>query len=94
LLALVFMTDSENASKVIEILKEAEREPAQTALSKLNGLIGLVRGSQEGLLEVEEARADAFMAICELAKALHRGMPAKQLWSSAMSAAERWRSLV
>jgi len=33
------------------------------------------------------------MAICEVAKALHRGMPAGRLWLSAIEAAERWRSL-
>jgi hypothetical protein len=42
---------------------------------------------------VEEARSSAFMAICEIGKALHRGEPADRLWPSAISAAERWMSL-
>ena len=32
-------------------------------------------------LEVEEARSSAFMAICEVGKALHRGQPAEKLWA-------------
>ena len=57
------MTDSEKAAKVIEALKAAEREPAQTALPILNGLVGLVQAHGEQPLEVEEARSSAFMAI-------------------------------
>jgi hypothetical protein len=87
------MTDSENAAKVIEALKSAEREPAQTALPMLNALVGLVQGSGEAPLEVEEARSGAFMAICEVGKALHRGQPADRLWASAIEAAEKWMSL-
>ena len=87
------MTDSENAAKVIEALKAAEREPAQAALPILNGLAGLVQGSGEAPLEVEEARSAAFMAICEVGKALHRGQPADHLWTPAIDAAERWLSL-
>jgi hypothetical protein len=88
------MTDSEKAAKVIEALKAAEREPAQTALPILNELVGLVQGSGEAPLEVEEARAGAFLAICEVGKALHRGQPADRLWATAIAAAERWRVLV
>jgi hypothetical protein len=87
------MTDSEKATKVLEALKAAEREPAQAALPILNGLVGLVQGSGEAPLEVEEARSSAFMAICEVGKALHRGQPAERLWVSAIAAAERWRGL-
>jgi hypothetical protein len=87
------MTDSEKAATVLETLKTAEREPAQSALPILNGLVGLVQGSGEAPLEVEEARSAAFMAICEVGKALHRGQPAEGLWGQAISAAERWRSL-
>ena len=87
------MQESEKAAKVIEALKAAEREPAQTALPMLNGLFELIQGGQETHLEVEEARADAFMAICEVAKALHRGQPADRLWTSAIGATERWISL-
>jgi hypothetical protein len=84
------MTDSEKAAKVLEALKAAEREPAQTALPILNGLVGLVQGSGEAPLEVEEARSSAFMAICEVGKALHRGQPTDRLWVVAIEAAERW----
>jgi hypothetical protein len=87
------MTDSEKAAKVIEALKAAEREPAQIALPILNGLIGLVQGDGEQPLEVEEARASAFLAICEVGKALHRGQPADRLWAQAIAATERWKSL-
>jgi hypothetical protein len=87
------MNDSEKAAKVIEALKAAEREPAQTALPILNGLVGLVQGDGDQPLEVEEARSGAFMAICEVGKALHRGQPAERLWASAIAAAEKWKSL-
>jgi hypothetical protein len=87
------MTDSEQAAKVIEALKAAEREPAQTALPILNGLVGLVQGDGEQPLEVEEARSAAFLAICEVGKALHRGQPTGGLWASAIDATERWMSL-
>jgi hypothetical protein len=87
------MSDSEKAAKVVEALKAAEREPVQIALPMLNQLVGLVQGDQEQPLEVEEARSSAFLAICEVGKALHRGQPADQLWASAIKAAERWMSL-
>ena len=87
------MTDSEKAAKVIEALKAAEREPSQTALPMLNALVGLVQGGGEAPLEVEEARSSAFMAICEVGKALHRGQPADLLWASAIDATERWMAL-
>jgi hypothetical protein len=87
------MTDSEKAAKVIEALKAAEREPAQIALPILNDLVGLVQGDREQPLEVEAARSSAFLAICEVGKALHRGQPADRLWASAINAAERWRLL-
>ena len=88
------MTDSEKAATVLEALKTAEREPAQAALPILNGLVGLVQGSGEAPLEVEEARSAAFMAICEVGKALHRGQPTDTLWAPAIDAAERWLMLV
>ena len=87
------MTDSEKAAQVLETLKAAEREPAQAALPILNGLAGLVQGSGEAPLEVEEARSAAFMAICEVGKALHRGQPTETLWAPAVAAAQRWKSL-
>ena len=87
------MNDSEKAQNIILALRAAEHEPAQLALSRLNGLVGLIQGASETSLEVEEARASTFMAICEVAKALHRGMPAEQHWRSAIEAAERWKSL-
>jgi hypothetical protein len=87
------MTDSEKAAKIIEALKAAEAAPAQIALPILNGLVGLVQGSGEQSLEVEEARSGAFMAICEVGKALHRGQPADRLWAAAIDATERWMAL-
>jgi hypothetical protein len=87
------ITDSEKAATVLEALKTAEREPAPAALPILNGLVGFVQGSGEAPLEVEEARSAAFMAICEVGKALHRGQPTDGLWGQAISAAQRWKSL-
>jgi hypothetical protein len=87
------MTDSEKAAKVIEALKAAERERAQIALPILSGLVGLVQADREQPLEVEEARSSAFLAICEIGKALHRGQPAERLWAAAIDATERWMSL-
>jgi hypothetical protein len=87
------VNDSEKAAKVIEALKAAEREKAEVALPMLNGLVGLVQGEGEQRLEIEEARSDAFLAICEIGKALHRGQPTDGLWASAIGAAERWMSL-
>ena len=87
------MSDFEKAAKVFEALQAAEREPAEKALPILNGLVGLVQGSGEQSLEVEEARSSAFMAICEVGKALHRGQPVDQLWAAAIGATERWMAL-
>jgi len=88
------MSDFENVAKVIEALKSAERQSAKTALPTLNGLVGLAQGDREQPLEIEEARANTFLAICEIGKALHRGTPADDLWAAAIAAAERWMSLV
>jgi len=87
------MTDAEKAARVLDDLKAAERKPADVSLKILNGLAGLVQGGSEQPLEVEEARSSAFLAICEVGKALHRGQPAEKLWASAISAAEKWMSL-
>jgi hypothetical protein len=87
------MSESEKAVKVMEALKAAEREPAQVALPILNRLTGLVQADHEQRLEVEEARSSAFLAICEVGKALHRGQPADGLWAAAISATERWMAL-
>jgi hypothetical protein len=87
------MTDAEKSAKVLEALKAAEREPAPMALPILNGLVGLVQGGGDEPLEVEEARSSAFMAICEIGKALHRGQPADRLWAAAIEATQRWKSL-
>ena len=66
------MTDAEKAARVLDDLKAAERKPADVSLKILNGLAGLVQGGGEQPLEVEEARSSAFLAICEVGKALHR----------------------
>jgi hypothetical protein len=87
------MTDAEKAAKVLEALQAAEREPAEVALPMLNSLIGLVQAHGEQPLEVEEARSSAFMAVCEIGKALHRGQPVDRLWAQAIDATERWKSL-
>jgi hypothetical protein len=87
------MTDAEKAAKVLEALRAAEREPPQAALPMLNELVGLVQAHGEQPLEIEEARAAAFLAVCEIGKALHRGQPTGHLWASAISATERWKAL-
>ena len=87
------MSEFEKAAKVFDALKAAEDQPAQSALPILNGLVSLVQGGGEAPLEIEEARSGAFMAICEVGKALHRGQPADQLWTAAIGATERWMSL-
>jgi len=86
------VTDSETAAKVLDTLKAAEHAPPQAALPMLNGLVGLVQASGAASLEVEEARASAFMAICEIGKALHRGQPTGGLWNAAIAATERWKA--
>ena len=88
------MSDSETAQKVFEALKQAEQAPPQQALPMLNGLAGLIQGGGEAPMEVEDARASAFLAICEVGKALHRGHPANGLYASAIDATERWMQLV
>jgi hypothetical protein len=88
------MINAETAAQVLDTLKAAEHAPPQAALPMLNGLVGLVQASGAASLEVEEARASAFMAICEIGKALHRGQPADALWAPAIGATERWKSLV
>ena len=67
--------------------------PADCVSCALCVLICPVGALELAPLEVEEARASAFMAICELGKALHRGQPADGLWAPAISATERWKSL-
>ena len=87
------MTEADKAAKVLETLKTAARSPAHAALPMLNALIGLVQADGEAPLEVEEARSTAFMAVCEIGKALYRGQPAGHLWAKAIDATERWKSL-
>jgi len=87
------MDESARAAEVIEVLKLAKEEPAQKALPILNGLIGLATADHEAPLELEEARSSAFLAICEIGKALHRGQPTDDLWGAAMKASERWLAL-
>ena len=88
------MDDLEKAETVLQALKTAEQQSPQAALPILNGLAGLVQGDPDAPLEVQEVRADVFMAICELGKALHRGQPAEALWAPALTAAKRWRGLL
>jgi len=87
------MSELEKATRAFDALKAAESQPADLALPILNGLIGLVQGGGAAPLEVEEARSSAFMAICEVGKALRRGQPPDRLWAAAMDATERWKSL-
>jgi hypothetical protein len=88
------MNDLEMAREVMQALNFAESVPAQEALPILNNLVGLVRADHEQRLEVEEARSTAFLAVCEIGKALHRGQPADGLFAAAIKATERWIALV
>ena len=87
------MSERQAAQEVLDALKLAEQKPAQEALPLLNGLIPLVQGGGSQELEAEEARASAFLAICEVGKALHRGQPADSAYAAAIGAAERWVAL-
>jgi hypothetical protein len=91
----VDVTESEKAQQVHTALQAAQGATPDAALPILNGLIGLVRSeSGDQPLEVDEARASAFLAICEVGKALHRGQPAGPLWAAAITATDRWLALV
>jgi hypothetical protein len=84
------MNERETAQQVLEAIKLSAKKPAQEALADLNGLIPLVQGGGEQDLEVDDARATAFLRICEVGKALHRGHQADGLYAAAITAAERW----
>ena len=89
------MTEAERAKEVFRALKVAERAAPDAALPILNGLMGLVQSDTgEQGLEVDEARSSAFLSICEVGKALHRGQPTSSLWPTAIAATERWMALV
>ncbi len=89
------MTEQDKARRAFEALKSAEGAEPRAALAILNGLIELVRSdSGDQSIEVDEARASAFLAICEVGKALHRGQPASPPWESAVAATGRWLALV
>jgi hypothetical protein len=89
------VTEAEKARQVYAALQAAQLAAPDVALPMLNGLIGLVRSeSGEQPLEVDEARSSAFLAICEVGKALHRSQPAGPLWTAAVTATERWLALV
>jgi len=88
------VTESEKAQQTLAALTSAESAPPGAALKTINGLIGLVQsdgGDQS--IEVDEARAAAFLAICEVGKALHRQQPVGRLWAAAIAATERWTVL-
>ncbi len=89
------MTEAERASEVFQALQAAEQASPEAALPILNGLMGLVRSDTgEQGLEIDEARSSAFLSICELGKALHRGQPTSSLWPAAIAATEHWMDLV
>jgi len=88
------MTESEKALQVLQALKLAESAAPEAALPTLNGLMSLVRSeSGDQGLEIDEARSSAFLSICEVGKALHRGQPTASLWPIAIAATERWIAL-
>jgi hypothetical protein len=88
------VTEAEKAEQVFLALKSAESAAPDDALTILNGLMGLVRSEADDQpLEVDEARSSAFLSVCEVGKALHRGQPAGSLWTAAITATERWMAL-
>ncbi|CCE08415.1 conserved hypothetical protein [Bradyrhizobium sp. STM 3843] len=89
------MTELEKAEHFLSVLTSAQAAAPQTALQLLNGVIGLAKsaGGTESI-EVDEARASALLAICEVGKALHRGQPTEALFAKAFTATEGWVSLV
>ncbi|MGY3454190.1 hypothetical protein [Bradyrhizobium sp. USDA 4353] len=88
------MTEQEKAEQVVTALRSAQAAAPDAALQMLNGLMGLVRAPSDAQpFETEEARSSAFMSICEVGKALHRGQPTEALWPAAVSASERWLRL-
>jgi hypothetical protein len=85
------MSERDTAQKVFDALTLAKAESPQQALPILNGLMPLVQGAGgDGDMEVDDARASAFLRICEVGKALHRGQPVDDLYAAAIAAAERW----
>lgn len=89
------MTEQDKAQRVFQALTAAQSAEPQAALSMLNGLIELTRGDgSDRSIEIDEARASAFLAICEVGKALHRGQPSPPPWATAVAATERWLALV
>lgn len=81
----------EKAQQVLSALRQAEIAEPQTALPMLNALAGLVQSATgNDNIEIDEKRASAFLAICEVGKALHRGQPTSPLWTTAIDATELW----
>ncbi|MFZ5736953.1 hypothetical protein [Rhodopseudomonas palustris] len=88
------MTEIEIAQQVLSCLHQTESAEPRSAVSTLKGLISYIHGAGNvHSCEVDEARSSTFMAICEYAKALHRGLPADGLRPAAIDAAEKWRAL-
>lgn len=90
------MTELEKAEHFRDVLCSARAAEPQQALQILNGLIGMAKGAAGGdqPLEIEEARSSAFMSICEVGKALHRGQPTDRLWPASVAATDHWISLL
>jgi hypothetical protein len=88
------VTEADKARQTLATLTSARSTAAPEALQMLNGLIGLVQsGGSDESIEVDEARSAAFLAICEVGKALHRGQPVGPLWEKAVAATERWTAI-
>ena len=87
------MSERDTAQQVLDALKLAAEKLPSEALTDLNRLIPLVQGGGSQELETEEARASAFLGICEVGKALHRGQPVDALYAAAIGATERWVAL-
>ncbi|HEY0330951.1 MAG TPA: hypothetical protein VGC77_17855 [Rhodopseudomonas sp.] len=88
------MSEFEIAQHVLQCVQQSACAAPPAALAMLKPLTRFIRGDG-GVhpLELDEARSTAFLAICDYAKALHRGQPAGQLWAVAVAATDQWRAL-
>lgn len=88
------MSEAEIAEQVLCCLEQTAAAEPHAAVGTLKNLIVYFHGSRAAhSCAIDEARSSTFMAICEYAKALHRGQPADRLRPMAIEAAEKWRSL-
>ena len=82
-------TDPRFADEQSETRLPAELAGLSDGLAEAHDRLGQAR-AREQALEAQEARASAFLSICEVGKALHRGQATTGLYAAALAATERW----